>query len=342
MKAAPDGQEILEGALRAAMKISVVIRTYNEEKHLRALLAGIHAQELDGHVLETVLVDSGSTDATLAIAREFGVRIVPIRKEEFSFGRSLNIGCAAADGDALVFVSGHCIPAGPRWIADLVAPLGRDGVVYAYGGQWGDETSRFSERQIFGKYFPARDKLPQDGFYCNNANAALLRSAWAEHPFDEELTGLEDMHLAKRLVAQGHAIGYVAAAAVYHLHSESWPQVRRRFEREAIALQHIMPEVNLTRLDVLRYFCSAVFLDMAAALQRKAWRRHATGIVAYRFQQFTGAYRGNHFHRRLSREMKDAYFYPRPAAVRPSPAAPAGSHSSAEPRPRPATHEGRQ
>jgi glycosyltransferase involved in cell wall biosynthesis len=294
------------------MRVSVVIRTYNEQRHLRRLLEGIQAQQGDDLEVETVLVDSGSTDDTLAIAGEFPVRIVPIRKEDFSFGRSLNIGCAAATGDALVFVSGHCIPTGPRWIADLVAPLGRDGIVYTYGGQVGDDSSHFSERQIFQKYFPpATSRLPQQGFYCNNANAALLRDTWAEHRFDEELTGLEDMHLAKRLVAQGLKIGYVAPAAVYHLHSETWAQVRRRFEREAIALQHIMPEVQLRRRDVVRYFVSAVLLDMGAALQQRTWRADAAGIVAYRFQQFTGAYRGNHFHRQLSRDMKDAYFYPR-------------------------------
>ena len=294
------------------MRISVVIRTYNEQKYLRELLAGTRGQELDGHELEIVVVDSGSTDQTLAIAAEFGVRVVPIRKEDFSFGRSLNLGCAAASGDALVFVSGHCIPAGPRWLAELVAPLGRDGIVYTYGGQWGDDSSRFSESQIFGKYFPkAASRLPQDGFYCNNANAALLRTAWLEHRFDEELTGLEDMHLAKRLVARGLKVGYVAPAAVYHLHSESWAQVRRRFEREAIALQHIMPEVQLGLRDVLRYFLHAVVLDMGEALRGKCWRRQAAGIVAYRFQQFTGAYRGNHLRRKLSREIKDRYFYPR-------------------------------
>ena len=294
------------------MRISVVIRTYNEQKYLRELLAGTRGQELDGHELEIVVVDSGSTDQTLAIAAEFGVRIVPIRKEDFSFGRSLNVGCAAATGDALVFVSGHCIPAGPRWLADLVAPLGRDGIAYTYGGQWSGDSSRFSESQIFGKYFPkSTSRLPQDGFYCNNANAALLRSTWAEHRFDEDLTGLEDMHLAKRLVARGLKVGYVAPAAVYHLHSESWAQVRRRFEREAIALQDIMPEVELGIGDVLRYFLHAVVLDMGEALRAGCWRRQAAGIVAYRFQQFTGAYRGNHLRRKLSREIKERYFYPR-------------------------------
>ena len=67
------------------------------------------------------------------------------------------------------------------------------------------------------------------------------------------------------LVANGGRIGYVASAAVYHLHDETWGQVGRRFEREAIALQHIMPEVELARRDVVRYFFSAVLLDMGEA-----------------------------------------------------------------------------
>jgi rhamnosyltransferase len=293
------------------MKVSIVIRTYNEQRHLRELLQGIADQSRDGVDIETVIVDSGSTDDTLKIAQSFPTRIVPIKKEDFSFGRSLNMGCAAATGEALVFVSGHCIPTGPRWIADLVAPLGKQNVAYTYGGQVGNDESHFSEKQIFGKYFPAVSKVPQEGFYCNNANAAMLKSAWQASPFDEDLTGLEDMHLAKRLVAQGYKLAYVAEAAVYHLHSESWAQVKRRFEREAIALQHIMPEVHLSRRDVFRYFLSAVFLDLGAALQQRCLRRNLKHILLYRFMQFTGSYRGNHFHRMMSQELKESYFYPR-------------------------------
>ncbi|MDE2402324.1 MAG: glycosyltransferase [Burkholderiales bacterium] len=293
------------------MKVSVIIRTYNEQRHLRELLQGIQQQHRDGFEIETIIVDSGSTDDTLKIANSFPTRVAPINKDEFSFGRSLNIGCAAASGDALVFVSGHCIPTGPRWIADLVAPLGKDDVAYTYGGQVGNGDSHFSECQIFNKYFPAVSKVPQDGFYCNNANAAMLKSVWREHRFDEDLTGLEDMHLAKRLVAQGYKLAYVAPAAVYHLHSESWAQVRRRFEREAIALQHIMPEVHLSRADVFRYFLSAVFIDLGAALQQRSMRQNFKHILLYRFMQFTGSFRGNHFHRKMSRELKESYFYPR-------------------------------
>jgi glycosyltransferase involved in cell wall biosynthesis len=293
------------------MLISVVIRTLNEAKHLPALLKAISAQVLDGHSCEVVLVDSGSTDDTLQIAARHECRIVHIQKKDFSFGRSLNVGCQAALGDVLIFVSGHCIPFDNYWISRLIEPLLKGDIAYTYGGQDGDSSSYFSERQIFSKYFPAVSRIPQDGFYCNNANAALLRQHWERFRFDEEITGLEDMFLAKQLVFNGHRVAYVSEAKVYHLHSESWRQVKRRFEREAIALQRIMPEVQLGLLDVVRYAVSAVLLDWGAAVQARSLRRHFLPIFMYRVCQFWGAFEGNHVHRRLSNAVKERYYYPR-------------------------------
>lgn len=228
------------------MLVSIVIGSLNEGRHLGDLLLMIDQQKCQGFEVETVVIDSGSTDNTLDIARSHGVRVTTIKKEEFSFGRSLNLGCKYANGEILVFISGHCVPVNANWFQNLCRPL-LDGLVsYTYGCQIGDDESNFSERRIFAKYFPDRSAIPQEGFFCNNANSALLRSAWEKFPFDEELTGLEDMELAKRLVAQGMRVGYVADAVVFHHHNESWPQIRRRFEREALALRSIMPEVHRT------------------------------------------------------------------------------------------------
>ena len=293
------------------MKPSIVIRTYNEATHIGTLLRAIVDQDFSADDREIIIVDSGSTDGTLTIARGFPVRIVQINKEEFSFGRSLNKGCSAAAGQTLVFVSGHCIPVSGNWLKELIAPLGNDGVVYTYGGQLGNGNSFFSECQIFAKYFPGKSKIPQEGFYCSNANSALLRSVWESNPFDEELTGLEDMHLARKLVGQGRKIGYVAPAAVFHLHSETWSQIKRRFEREAIALQNIMPEVHLSFFDFVRYWFSSASLDLRTAAGNRVMLRNMKEIILYRFMQYWGAYRGNHLHRKLSKRRKEAYYYPR-------------------------------
>lgn len=293
------------------MKVSIIIRTYNEQKHLGELLKSISIQNIEVMEQETIIVDSGSTDNTLDIAEQFGCRILHIRQEEFSYGRSLNIGCDAATGNALVFISGHCMPTHSKWLLTLVEPLGKDDIVYTYGSQLGDSTSKLSEQQIFAKYYPEQSKLPQDGFFCNNANAALLKSVWMENYFDEKLTGLEDMHLAKRLVSQGYKIGYVAEAPVYHIHDESWSQVRRRFEREAVALQHIMPEIHVNFMDFIRYFFNAVIHDMRLARKNKAIIQNLDEIVLFRLMQFWGVYQGNHIHRTLSKKQKEAYFYPK-------------------------------
>jgi glycosyltransferase involved in cell wall biosynthesis len=290
--------------------ISVVIRTFNEERHLGELLQSIRMQNVDLGV-EVVVVDSGSTDRTQSIARAMDCRIIHIEKSRFSFGRSLNLGCREARGQYLVFVSGHCIPVGPDWLRLLVAPLRAGDVQYTYGRQVAGPSTKFSERQHFRRYFPEHSAVPQEGFFCNNANAALLQSSWAELPFDEELTGLEDMAMAKAIVARGGRIGYVAEAPVYHLHDESWRTIRNRFEREAVALQGIMPQVHVTFADFARYLTSAILLDLGAALQEGRLLAEAFPVVAFRTMQFWGTYRGNNEHRRLSQAMKDRYFFPR-------------------------------
>lgn len=292
------------------MLASIVIRTLNEGRYLNDLLVMIGRQQTRDLQVETVLIDSGSTDETLAIAARHGARVTQIRKAEFSFGRSLNRGSAFATGEILIYISGHCVPVRTDWLQTLCQPLIDGKAAYSYGRQIGDDDSNYSERRIFAKYYPETSAIPQQGFFCNNANSALLRSAWQAQPFDEELTGLEDMELAKRMVAEGGKIAYVAEAPVFHHHQESWSQVHRRFEREALALRSIMPEVQLSRLDVLRCVLASVRGDWAAARRLGVTSTSRLDMLRYRWNQYRGSYQGNHEHRRLSQAAKERFFFP--------------------------------
>jgi rhamnosyltransferase len=291
--------------------VSVVIRTLNEEKHLPELLKALQKQKSTLFEIEVVIVDSGSTDNTLKIAKANKCRVTYIKKEDFTFGRSLNYGCKFANGKYLAFVSGHCIPTNENWLHNLIKPLADEAVVYSYGKQIGRDGTKFSERQLFDKYFPDESKVPQIGFFCNNANSAIIKTTWEELPFDESLTGCEDMYLAKKLVEQGQEIGYVANSVVFHIHEETWLKVRIRYEREAIALQKIMPEVHVTLFDMFKYIVIGVLKDVKIAFKQKSLFEELTSILQFRFAQYYGAYRGNHVHRKLSKEMKMKYFYPR-------------------------------
>jgi len=292
------------------MLASIVIRTLNEAAYLDDLLVMVSRQKTDGLDYEVVLIDSGSTDGTVDIARRHGCRVTTISRQDFSFGRSLNRGCDVADGEILVFISGHCIPVDERWLQNLCQPVIDGHVAYAYGRQVGDDDSHFSERRIFAKYYPETSAIPHEGFFCNNANAAIARAAWAGHRFDECLTGLEDMALAKLLVGEGEKVGYVAEAPVFHHHTETWASVRRRFEREALALQQIMPEVRLSRIDVARYVVSSICMDLRSAARHHNLRSHWQDIMRYRIAQYVGSYVGSNDNRRLSQGRKERFFYP--------------------------------
>lgn len=294
------------------MRASIVIRTLNEGRYLNDLLVMIGQQATKDIEIETVLIDSGSTDDTLDIARSHGARITHIPKAEFSFGRSLNRGSAFATGDILVYISGHCVPVDRHWLQTLCQPLIDGYATYSYGRQIGDNDSNYSERRIFAKYFPDRSAIPQEGFFCNNANSALLRNAWKAHLFDEEITGLEDMELAKRLVATGQQIAYVADAPIFHHHQENWAQVRRRFEREALALRTIMPEIQLSAFDVLRCIVSSAVGDWRAAMRNGVQSTRKRDMLRYRWNQYRGSFKGNHETRRLSQNAKERFFYPQP------------------------------
>lgn len=293
-------------------RCAVVIRTLNEARYLGALLDMIGRQSYPPACREVVVVDSGSSDETVAMAERAGCRIVFIDRENFSFGRSLNLGCDAAErADILVFVSGHCVPVSTQWLTELIRPFRQAAVAVTYGRQVGGPATKFSEHMLFEKYFPAKDGGDhQVAYFCNNANAAFRREAWASHRFDETLTGLEDMHLAQRCVAQGGLVVYAPGAAVFHYHHEKWPQVKRRYEREAVALQTIMPEVQVHAIDAMRYFLAGVWGDWRRAAAQACLLRNFVPIVAFRFCQYYGAWRGNHVHRKLSRRQKDRYFYP--------------------------------
>lgn len=291
--------------------VSVVVRALNEEKWLGQALAACKSQNLNkGREVELILVDSGSTDGTLSIAREHGCRIVHIKKEEFTFGRSLNVGCEAARGDILAFISAHCIPTNAGWLEALIAPIENALCDYTYGRQVGHEISRFSERQVFAHYFGESSRLPQQGFFCNNANSAVRAETWRRFRFDETVTGLEDMVLAKLIANAGGRIGYVAEAAVQHIHEETLTQTRRRYYREALTMRSIMPEVHFNMWDMVSCLTAGVTHDMGVALREKAFLKELGGIMGFRFNQYWGTYRGHNEHRVLSRAQKISYYYP--------------------------------
>ena len=155
------------------MKCSIVIRAYNESIHLPRLLEGITHQTVKD--VEVILVDSGSTDSTVSIAEAFGAKMMHIRPEEFTFGRSLNRGIEKATGDFVVIASAHVYPVYPDWLESLLRPFEDAKVALTYGKQRGPDSAKFSEQQVFHQWYPDVSQPRQPTAFCNNANAAIRK-----------------------------------------------------------------------------------------------------------------------------------------------------------------------
>ena len=290
------------------MKVSVVIRAYNEDEHIEKLLLGISAQSLKAD--EVILVDSGSTDNTVEIARRYGCTIVSIEKHEFTFGRALNRGCAAASGDICVFPSGHVFPTYHNWLEALVAQFNDECVALSYGRQRGSDINKFSEHQIFARWYPTESVCPQKSYFCNNANCAIRRSAWETLAYDETLTGLEDLAWGKAVQANGGWIAYVAEAEVVHVHDETWEQIQNRYRREAMAMRGIDDHATFTRLDLVWLLARNIFSDASVALRQGVFSREATTIIRFRYNQLLGTWRGFNGPPDISAELRACFYYP--------------------------------
>ncbi len=297
-----------------APQASIIIRSFNEEKHLAALLESIESQEFKDY--EIVLIDSGSTDETLNIAKNYKVHIHHIAKKDFTFGRSLNMGIQNSIGKILVIASAHVVPKSNKWLSALLALFDDPKIALAYGKQRGGKGSKFSEDQHWRHWFPDQSNADQKQAFSNNANAAIRRSLWEEKTFDEELTGLEDIAWAAWAKEQGYKIAYVAEAEVAHLHDESFAQIINRHRREAIALKQILPESSFSLLNFASLFVQKSSSDIRKAISGGVFWKEIKSIISFRFSQYWGTYKGYNEKKMLSHKSMQSFYFP-PSSLEP-------------------------
>jgi glycosyltransferase involved in cell wall biosynthesis len=291
------------------MNCSIVIRAYNEEKYIGRLLHGIRQQTMKD--VEVILVDSGSTDHTVSIAESFGALIVRIPSAEFTFGRSLNFGVRASTREFVVIASAHVYPIYPDWLESLLSPFEDDKVALTYGKQRGYEGSKFSEHQIFHQWFPDASNMDQVTAFCNNANTAVRRSLWVENPYDETLTGLEDLAWAKWAKEQRYKISYVAEAEIIHIHNETPRGVYNRYRREAMALRKIYPEAHFNFYDFVRLTVTNIISDLWYAARERVLWKSIPSIFWFRFMQFHGTRMGHRETSLITPQLRDTFYYAR-------------------------------
>ncbi len=195
-------------------KVSIIIRTKNEERWISSCLAAVFKQDFQD--FEVILVDNQSTDKTIDKAKLYNVNIVSLN--DFKPGKAINYGIKQSKGEYICCLSGHCIPTNNKWLSNLVNSIIPPDVAGVYGRQEPlSYSSDFDKRDLLITFGLDRKVQIKDPFF-HNANSLIKRSVWEKIPFDEQVTNIEDRVWGKQVLTQGYKIIYEPEASVYHYH----------------------------------------------------------------------------------------------------------------------------
>ncbi len=217
--------------------VSVVIPTLNAGVEFRGVLRRLRDQRGLAE-MEIVAIDSGSTDGTLALCRDFGVGVAPYEGGTFNHGRARTQGVARTRGEFIVFMSQDAYPVGQDAVARMARFLAADPTVAVASGREVPRSDAdlfscwqlwyFNERilgyltdtavgldpQALAALSPGdRRKAAQ----VNNVFCCVRRSVFAEVGL-RPLPFAEDLDFGLRVLQAGHRLAFMPTVAVVHSH----------------------------------------------------------------------------------------------------------------------------
>jgi len=218
-------------------RITVVVCTHNGARTIRDCLEGL--RKLDYPDFEVIVVDDGSADATPAIVREFGCRV--IRTDHRGLAAARNTGLDAATGEIVAYIDDDAYP-DPHWLTYLAATF----LTTTHAGVGGPNLPPPGDGPIADCVANApggplhvllSDREAEHIPGCNMAfRAACLRAIGG---FDPQFRAAgDDVDVCWRLRANGWNLGFSAAAVVWHHRRNSirayWRQQRGYGRAEAL------------------------------------------------------------------------------------------------------------
>lgn len=196
----------------AMMTFSVVIPAKNEEVNISRCLESIWKVEWDSRDFEVIVVDNGSTDRTVTIAKEMGARV--FEKPEATISGLRNYGVSVANGSVIAFLDADCTVT-PGWFQAASRYLQDDDVVafgspvaVPEGGTW-VQTAWFNVR--------GKPSQVEDVEWLESANLLVKRDAFlCVGGFEKSLVTCEDYDLTQRLKPYGRIISDWRVAAIHY------------------------------------------------------------------------------------------------------------------------------
>lgn len=229
-------------------QVSVITPCYAAERTLPATLACVLGQRT-ARALEVIVVDDGSPDGSLEVARAWAARDVRVRvvgKANGGEASALNVGWREARGDFVAIVEADVEPA-PDWLETCLGVLEREPDAWGVGGYL--ETPREDPWIARLAGYEVEHKLataPRDARHLTSANVVYRRAAFdLAGPFDERLVNASlDSVFNARLVRAGKRLVHEPRARARHHYKTTllgflrrhWAYARYRVHNDALDL----------------------------------------------------------------------------------------------------------
>jgi rhamnosyltransferase len=295
---------------------TVVVLTYNGERYLRDLLGALATQRIDG-AFETLVIDSGSTDATLDIVADFpAVRLVQIPNSEFGHGRTRNFAAHQARGRYVAYLTHDAVPAHDRWLYELLKPFELNDRVAAVMGSQIPRPSAFpllkyEIRSVFDGFGPGfgttlfyeDDFITSEGvrnavtFYSDVNSAARRDILTGPVPY-QDVSYAEDQLFGRDVIAAGLMKAYAPRASVVHSNHLTLAEYDERMTEETLGQREVGIDVAVPSVSVVgRMVTRGVARDTVRLMRDPdfSWRRKLYYLVTgplYHLQKWRGVRRG--------------------------------------------------
>ena len=199
------------------MRVNIIIRTLNEGKWLPICLMSLQNQSFQN--FNVTIVDSGSTDNTLEVAKQYKREKKTLTAiARYKPGKAINQGAKLHESEFIVLLSAHCIPVTEDWLSNFVRYLENNpDVVAAYGRQVPVSFTGPDDARDLAYTFRGETRKGITPFF-HNANSIVRTNFWEKLPFDENVAHIEDLIWAQKVCQLKHKIAYCKEAVVSHYH----------------------------------------------------------------------------------------------------------------------------
>ncbi|SFC17146.1 Glycosyltransferase, GT2 family [Polaromonas sp. OV174] len=216
------------------VKVSVIIPTLNAGPEFAWMLRKLRAQRAVREI-EIVVVDSGSRDTTVPVARNAGAKVIEIPPEEFSHSHARNLGADHATGDYVLFMVQDAYPIGNHWLYGMLRYLldhADQGLAAASCAEYSRSDSDMMYDSMINTHYRFLGCLEYDriGEYSGDDHMSLrsqgqlsdvscLISRECFQQFRYRGNYAEDLDLGIRLIKSGKRVAMLASVKVIHSHN---------------------------------------------------------------------------------------------------------------------------